>query len=678
MSAVASSNSNSNSFTKAVINSTSLVEGDNGGIMKNTSGDFRVDCFTNFNKETSVDAINKGLINMLYQVKHSNDIGEGIADIFKLWCHKRHAREGEKEKLLSYRYFLELYEYYPNTMIEIAGSGLFGEIGYWKDYNLIWGMINSLEMSDSDRYAKYNKLIMSFRKALLTQRTNDLKEVSKFVSPRKLGDISNEELTEMLKDGGKNSVNVSYVGKYLVREKSGENSKLFWYNDKLEIESHVSYLLRATLKKRNGKGDVVEYPVTESVPFNVKKNYRKLNSKLNVVLDVPEVLMCADRFGEMNPTRFPSQFLRRNMKGLLNEKLKVVPTMYEDESGNRHPENEGRVDLRKRLREMFRDPSKVNSGQIFPHHIAYSALKAQTTATIEGQQALWDSKIIDTLKKLEETKDKIMSEGSPVGGLKVDISKALTSGRFIGAADTSGSMTWVGKEPDRPFDIAVGLTTFLSQIAAPEYRDIALSFTTTPRIFNFKVGDRPMTLKERISDIIKYSGYSTNYKGLHRAVLELCVKNNVKSEDIPVIVVFTDGQFDSMDTELSGYTNSRLPVGTKWKTIHSEIVSMWVDSGYTTIPTIVYWNLNSDTSNVQESDDYPGVMFLQGRSVSNIKYILYGECAEEKEMDVNGVTVSTSSITPYDTFRLAMTQDYFSDLELILRESNEGLLKHYN
>ena len=239
-------------------------------------------------------------------------------------------------------------------------------------------------------------------------------------------------------------------------------------------------------------------------------------------------------------------------------------------------------------------------------------------------------------------------------------------------------MAWVGKEPDRPFDIAVGLTTFLSQIAAPEYRDIALSFTTTPRIFNFKVGDRPMTLKERISDIIKYSGYSTNYKGLHRAVLELCVKNNVKSEDIPVIVVFTDGQFDSMDAELSGYTNSRLPVGTKWKTIHSEIVSMWVDSGYTTIPTIVYWNLNSDTSNVQESDDYPGVMFLQGRSVSNIKYILYGECAEEKEMDVNGVTVSTSSITPYDTFRLAMTQDYFSDLELILRESNEGLLRHYN
>ena len=206
MSTVASSNSNSNSnsnsFTKAVINSTSLVEGDNGGIMKNTSGDFRVDCFTNFNKETSVDAINKGLINMLYQVKHSNDIGEGIADIFKLWCHKRHAREGEKEKLLSYRYFLELYDYYPNTMIEIAGSGLFGEIGYWKDYNLIWGMINRLEMSDSDRYTKYNKLIMSFRKALLTQRTNDLKEVSKFVSPRKLGDISNEEFDMIVLPGG--------------------------------------------------------------------------------------------------------------------------------------------------------------------------------------------------------------------------------------------------------------------------------------------------------------------------------------------------------------------------------------------------------------------------------------------------------------------------------------------
>ena len=189
-----------------------------------------------------------------------------------------------------------------------------------------------------------------------------------------------------------------------------------------------------------------------------------------------------------------------------------------------------------------------------------------------------------------------------------------------------------------------------------------------------------------MSHIMRYSGGSTNYKGLHRAVLDICNSGNVSSEDIPVIVVFTDGEFDTMDTCLSGYTYTH-GVGytqdntgnsvTKWKTIHGEIESMWVNAGYTKIPTIVYWNLNSNSNGVQSKCDYPGVQLLQGRSATMIKYILYGEAAEETTKEVDGVTVTTSSITPYETFRKTMEQEHFMDLENILRESTEGLLKYY-
>ena len=87
--------------------------------------------------------------------------------------------------------------------------------------------------------------------------------------------------------------------------------------------------------------------------------------------------------------------------------------------------------------------------------------------------------------------------------------------------------------------------------------------------------------------------------------------------------------------------------------------------------------MNGNTTNVQESADYPGVMFLQGSSVNNIKYILYGECAEETTIEVNGKKVTCSSMTPYETFKIAMSQEYLSRLDGMLKESSENLLEYY-
>ncbi len=663
-----------NSFSNAVKQHCNFTLGDNGGVMKKTSNDYRVDYFTNFNKDSTEEFIQKGLENMFKEAESIENVeskAEYVSDIFKLWCHKRHARNGEKEKLLSYRYFLELYEYYPKTIISISESGIFGEIGYWKDYLLIWKMINEKKMSDEEKYYKYNYLIEAFRTAIVNQRTKDLKKLDKFIVPYNLSTITPEKLEELLKNNTK-KLDISYIGKYMVREKSAENKNLFWFikneDNSLIRESHVSYIVRKTLMKSKKE----PYPCDDNIPFNVKKNYRKLNSKLNIALNVPEIMMCSRRFGDMDPTKFPSQFMMRNSKGLLNEKLKESPKgIYEQEHGNRYPEDVGRVELRKKMRAMFKEPKKVNAGQLFPHNIAYNASIASSTASQEMAQGQWDSKIIETKQKLEETRQKIANgELDGIDESKINISKALSTGRFIGCADVSASMTWVDTIPNRPFDIALGLTLFLSEIASEEYRDIALSFTSTPQIFHFK----NKTLIEKISIMSNPSncGYSTNYYGLHKSVLELCLNNNVEEQDIPTIVVFTDGQFDSMDKTLYNKQSD-------WKTIHSSIVSMWADKGFKKIPTIVYWNLDAQgKSSVQEDKDYPGIMFLQGRSVSNIKYILYGECFEDEKIMVDGQEVEVNSVTPYDTFKIAMSQDYLSILDNILKDSKEKILAFYN
>lgn len=310
----------SNTFASALSSVSNIVYGKNGGEMKETSGDYRVDAFTNLNKDTSVETINDLVYKMIKQIDYSDNKGEIIGDIFRIWVHKRHAREGEKEKLLSYRYFLTLYNYYPDTCVEIVKNGIFGEIGYWKDLYLIWGIINEMELSDHNRYQKYNHLIEAIRYSILTRRDSDLQEITRKLG-HKVSTMKNDDLEKLVRSK-EIKFDISYVGKYCVREKSPYNKKLYWYikhsETSLTRESNVSYIIRGSLKTKNQDGTFSTFPIDKQVPFNAKKTYRNLNTKLNIVLNVPESLMCANRFGEMTPTTFPSVFMKKNSKALLN------------------------------------------------------------------------------------------------------------------------------------------------------------------------------------------------------------------------------------------------------------------------------------------------------------------------------------------------------------------------
>ena len=683
-------------FASAVHNSANYTTGANGATIKKTSGDSRVDCFTNFSKDTEIDKIRSGVEKMIKEAGFvkGGDKGQYIADVFKLWAHKRHAREGEKEKLLAYRYFLVLYDHYPKTCVQIVTERLFGEIGYWKDHLLIWGLIMDMDMSDSARFSKYDPLIRAFRDTYLAQRADDLKALDAFVTPHSIRNITTDKLENLLKScAGKALPQLTFVGKYCVRERSAENKHLYWFtplsDGTLKKQSHVSYMIRGSLKIRNrDNGTYEEFPSDKDVPFGAKKAWRTLNAKLNVALDVPEVKACAKRFADMDPTKFPGQFKIRNAKALLNEKLKVKPTEHEEETGNRHPDDPDRIALRKKMREMFKDPSKMNADQIFPHIIANKAMKASSTAMSDMQQALWESKVMSGLKRLEDTRQKIAADLEAAGATDERINSALASGNIIGCADVSASMTWVDNEPNRPFDIATALVCYISQIASPAFRDVALSFTTQPKTFSFKhPSGRPMSVKERMDEIMKYSGGSTNYKGLHEECLRLCKRNNVPKDEEFVIYVATDGDFDTMDNSMNSarsyydynarrYVQQQTSKTHPWVTAHAQLEKMWKDAGRR-MPIIVYHNLNSNSNGVQEDKNHKGVILLSGRSDTVIKYVLYGECAEETTKIVDGVEVKVRDIDPYTIFRKAMDDEHHDHLDNILRSSSEGLLSYY-
>ena len=85
-------------FVNAVTKRANYVQGDNGALKLKTSGSKFVDAFTNFNKDTSVEYIDTTINEMIREVHNITDSTDkefAALNIFRLWVHKRHVREGE-------------------------------------------------------------------------------------------------------------------------------------------------------------------------------------------------------------------------------------------------------------------------------------------------------------------------------------------------------------------------------------------------------------------------------------------------------------------------------------------------------------------------------------------------------------------------------------------------------
>lgn len=673
-----------NAFSSALIDASNRTTGEKGATMLKSSGDLRVDAFLGLKRTSTAGYISDTVSELVAQIKHipEDKRGEWVCDIWRIWVHKRHPRDGEKEKMIGHRMFLELFNHYPETCIMLVNGRIFGSIAYWKDILIIWGMINNMEMDDKAKYIKYNSLILAFRSSMMGQRSDDLTEIDRCIAPNRVRDISKEMVVDLVRESDKD-ISISMVGKYCVRESSAENKRLYWWvmdSDGMRYkQSHVSYMLRYSLKRGIGNGIYEPWPIKERVPFGAKKSWRILNAKLDEVLDVPEVKETLDRLDEIIPSKLPGEYTKRKIKFLLNEQVKKRPAPNEDATGNRRPTDMSRVNLRKRTRDMFNDPSKMNVGTLLPHEIAYNAHIATSLAHIEYNNAAFDKKVDDVRAEFDSIRDELRCEG--VGGL----SNAISSGNIIGVADVSGSMCTEagGKAPNRPIDIATGMVAFISCVASEVYRDLAVSFTDIPTIFSFRVGGRAMTVKERMAEMFKHLGYNTNYEKMHDELIKLCVEKNVPPDQLPVLYIASDENFDRMDSSISGgyymeYSSASIST---WEKTHDSITKKWVRAGYTKVPLMVYHNINVHQRGVQVEQNYKGVILLSGRSEKVLKLVLYGESSEEveKEIVVDGVNtkIKVKSVTPYDTFRTAMNGEHFSELECILMESNETDMQYY-
>ena len=261
------------------------------------------------------------------------------------------------------------------------------------------------------------------------------------------------------------------------------------------MSPHANYMVRGMLVRKNPDGTTTPFPDLEKVPYSALGRYRKVNSKLSAAARTLEQLMAGNHWDKMDPNFIPSIAKFRHIKALFNEQVKTWPTYAEYTTGNRHPHDEGRVKCRQKMIEFSTDPSNLKIKGLHPHEVVFKVTQTGSTALVAELEATYKAMMDNYRVRLEEVIAKAaeeLSANSDVSAADQDLIKSIRGGNFLGCADISGSMTWGNGNntpPNRPLDIAVGLTAFISSIASPHYRDFAMSFSGNPKIYSLKHPD---------------------------------------------------------------------------------------------------------------------------------------------------------------------------------------------
>lgn len=167
-------------------------------------------------------------------------------------------------------------------------------------------------------------------------------------------------------------------------------------------------------------------------------------------------------------------------------------------------------------------------------------------------------------------------------------------------ADTSGSMS------GRPMDTAVGLAMYFAERNKGAYKDMFMTFSSKPSFVTLK-GD---TLYARVRNIPAIVD-NTDLQKAFELILDVAVKNSVPADEMPKsMIVVSDMEFDYMVDGAGSYN-----------TYYEGIESMYREAGYT-VPTIVFWNVDSRQDVFHASSDKKGVQMVSGQSVSTFQTVL--------------------------------------------------------
>lgn len=296
-----------------------------------------------------------------------------------------------------------------------------------------------------------------------------------------------------------------------------------------------------------------------------EKEYRK---KLSSLSSTVEQNMCAQDWSSIEYSHVPSVAMNRYRAAFMrNDETRFTEFGEKVSSGE----------------------TKVNAAALFPYDITTKLKYNSKEPILVGQ---WDA-----------------------------LPNYLNNSKILPMCDTSGSMeTPSGNSKMMCLDIAMSLSLYISDKQTGAFKDLFLTFSTSPQMFELKGND----IHDKYFDLRKYTsshywGGSTDIGKAFDQVLDVATKQNVQPDDMPeYLMILSDMEFN--DTSWGVTENNA-----NWNcTAHEFAKLKFADAGYN-LPNVIFWNLNARVGNNPVTFDETGTAMVSGFSPAVLKAILSGE-----------------------------------------------------
>lgn len=305
--------------------------------------------------------------------------------------------------------------------------------------------------------------------------------------------------------------------------------------------------------------------------FNMsEKEYRKTLSGIRNKLNIVETQMCAGKWDEVKYEAVPSK----------------ANLLYKD-AFLKHDEARRKVFIDK----VNAGEAKINAGVTMPHEIvhAYSDNRwCQVKAMDPALEALW--------KNLKNTVE---------GGHNIMVVR-----------DGSGSMTsTIGGTSVSALEVATALSVYFSERQSGEFQNKFITFSSRPQFVDLS---KCTTLQQKLTVCQSYDECSnTDIEATFDLVLRTAVKNHMKQEDIPDLLIVSDMEFDGATTNF-GWRNTS---DSAKATLFAKIEAKFNAAGYQ-LPKLIFWNVMSRTNTIPVQENVKGLALVSGFSTNVMDCVL--------------------------------------------------------
>ena len=509
----------------------------------------------------------KKLASIMHSLLNDSKNDVDMTDILlRLIVFTRDLIDGKGERRISFDFVYELAKIYPEQAqkaiqyfvkdIPDKNNGTVHQYGSWRDLKLLW--------SDYDW------------KAIGVDSSFILK-------------MWNEQLRD--EDHSK----LSLAAKWVPREKS-KYKRMFYA---LAEDYYEDYLLtpKTSDKLRMAKNKAYT-------------NYRKMISKMNVLLDTVQIKQCGQSYSNINYKHVTSITMTKQKNAFLNT----------DKNGKERSKKEDRIQGAVNLKKYISD--KVERGE---------TIQGKRVSIFDFVKDAMFYNVYSNNVEVESHKDIINSQWEDAGKLLSNLDN------YVAMVDTSGSMQ---EDNNIPHYNAIGLGCRIAEKSKLGRR--VLTFNSQPSWVNL---DNDKTLCDMVKTIASSDskGFGTNFTAALNLILDSVVKARLTNDVVKniVLVILSDMQIEEQHNEKMSESMFSL-IRDKYAEAGRLVHGIPYD-----IPNIMFWNLRT-TSGFPVMTTQMGASMMSGSNPAIINSFCSSGLSELR------------TLTPWDNMLTLLNSDRYN------------------